>query len=122
KKGAKSYHPLLAFASELKIVVHNRFRTGSAYTSNGILSFVKQIVEILPKEIEKIFFRADSGFFNGRLFDQTERVPLYQYACYCSNLELAPAALHKKYKERSTSENWIEQVKKSTFSWKNINE
>ncbi|MBZ0199319.1 MAG: hypothetical protein K8H86_05595, partial [Ignavibacteriaceae bacterium] len=46
KKGAKSYHPLLAFASELKIVVHNRFRTGSAYTSNGILSFVKQIVEI----------------------------------------------------------------------------
>ncbi|MBZ0201303.1 MAG: transposase, partial [Ignavibacteriaceae bacterium] len=72
KKGAKSYHPLLAFASELKIVVHNRFRTGSAYTSNGILSFVKQIVEILPEEIEKIFFRADSGFLNGSLFDLLE--------------------------------------------------
>ncbi|MDW7682371.1 MAG: transposase, partial [bacterium] len=32
KPGAKSYHPLLAFVSELKLVVNSWFRTGSAYT------------------------------------------------------------------------------------------
>lgn len=179
KKGAKSYHPLLAFISELKIVINNRFRTGSAYTSNGILSFVRQTREILPKEIKEVFFRADSGFFNGKLlelleefhwdylikvklkglkklletqqwkridseysicefdyqakdwkkkrrlkairriigytdgeyFGEKQKVPVYEYACYSSNLSLNAKVLHEKYKERSTSENWIEQVK-----------
>ena len=188
KKGAKSYHPLIAFASELKIVINNRFRTGSAYTSNGILSFIKQTSEILPKGIRDIFFRADSGFFNGDLFDlleelkwdylvkvklknlndilkkqqwieldsevsvcefeyqarqwrkkrilkairtitgyteveyfgQTEQVPIYEYACYCSTLELKGDGLHEKYNERSTSENWIEQVKNQLLAGKTL--
>jgi hypothetical protein len=196
KKGAKSYHPLLAFVSELKIVVNNRFRTGSAYTSNGIISFIKQTAAILPKEISKILFRADSGFFDGELFDlleeigwdylvkvklknlnntlkkqqwielnsevsicefeyqarqwrkkrilkairtitgytsaeysgytsaeyfgQIQQVPIYEYACYCSTLELKPDGLHEKYNERSTSENWIEQVKNQLLAGKTL--
>src|SRR3990172_6607769 len=74
KKGAYSYHPLLAFVSELKIVVNNRFRTGSAYTSNGIISLIKQTAKILPKEVSKVFFRADSGFFSGELIDLLEEL------------------------------------------------
>jgi hypothetical protein len=188
KKGAKSYHPLLAFISELKIIVNNRFRTGSAHTSNGILSFVKQTAEILPKEIGKVFFRADSGFFSGELFDlleelgwdylikvklknlyklllgqqwkevtpgvsvcefeyeskqwrkkrrlkairtlsgyteveyfgETQRVAVYEYACYCSSLDLSGEGLHEQYNERSTSENWIEQVKNQLLAGKTI--
>ncbi|MGD8780374.1 MAG: IS1380 family transposase [Ignavibacteria bacterium] len=188
KKGAKSYHPLLAFITEMKIVVNNRFRTGSAYTSNGILSFIRQTSEILPEEIKEIFFRADSGFFNGKLFDlveelqwdylikaklknmnklleqqkweevgtsvsicefeyqaknwekarklkairtvsgyteveyfgQKQQVPVYQYACYCSSLEVDAKQLHEKYKERSTSENWIEQVKNQVLAGKTL--
>ena len=188
KKGAKSYHSLLAFISEMKIVVNNRFRTGSSYTSNGILSFIRQTTEIIPKEIKEIFFRADSGFFNGKLFDlleelqwdylvkaklknmkklleqqqweevsrqvsicdfeyqsknwergrklkairtvtgyteveyfgQKQRVPVYEYACYCSSLEADAKQLHEKYKERSTSENWIEQVKNHLFAGKTL--
>jgi hypothetical protein len=41
KKGAKSYHPLLVFVSEMKLLYHTWFRTGSAYTSNGIIDFLK---------------------------------------------------------------------------------
>jgi len=72
KPGANSYHPLLCFLSELKIVIKTRFRTGSAYTSNGICSFIEETASIIPDNIEKIFFRADSGFFNGKLFDLLE--------------------------------------------------
>ena len=181
KKGAKSYHPLLAFASEIKLVINSWFRTGSAYTSNGICEFIRQTAVVLPAQIKDVFFRADSGFFNGSLFDLLESfhwtylvkvklknlkqllekqnwqtladnpniaicefvykakkwkrertlkairtisdwievefmgkkqfVPKYEYFCYCSNLDIDTLALHELYKQRSTSETWIEQVK-----------
>jgi len=73
KRGAKSYHPLLAFVSEMKLVVNNWFRTGACYTGNGICEFVKQTKAVLPSNIKHVFFRADSGFFNGDLFDLLEK-------------------------------------------------
>ncbi len=181
KKGAKSYHPLLVFVSEIKLLYHTWFRTGSAHTSNGICDLLKEIKQSLPENIKKVFFRADSGFFSGKLFDQLESfkwdylvkvklknlkkllqaqdwevvdldkdiaicefeykasswkrsrtfrairtvreyvevdflegkklIPVYQYACYASTYELDAQELHDIYKQRSTSETWIEQVK-----------
>ena len=181
KKGAKGYHPIIAFVGNLKIVLNTWFRTGSAYTSNGICEFIKQCAAVLPSTIKSVFFRADSGFFNGALFDlleelnwtylvkvklknlkkllesqqwehlknnskvaicefeykankwkrsrkfsairtitdwktvefmgEIQRVPVYEYACYCSDLNLDAYELHELYKQRSTSETWIEQVK-----------
>jgi len=180
KRGAKSYHPLLLFSSDSKCVVNSWFRPGSSYTSNGIVEFLKQSSSWLP-EAERIFFRADSGFFSGALFDwleqkqwdylvkvklkglkellakqqwtdakghsgfsvcefwyqcndwknarpfkavrwidgykkvtflgETEWIPIYKYACYCTNQDMDVWAAHECYKKRSTSENWIEQVK-----------
>ena len=72
KPGAKSYHPLLAFVSEMKLVLNSWFRTGSCYTSNGICEFIKQTKAIIPTNVEQVFFRADSGFFSGELFDLLE--------------------------------------------------
>ena len=190
KKGALSYHPLLAFASELKIVLNSWFRTGSAYTSNGICEFLKQTQAFIPSNIRSIFFRADSGFFSGELFDLLEMftwnylvkvklknlksllseqtwyelkghkgisicefdykatrwkksrklrairhikgwerkeflgtiefVPVYEYACYCSNLPGTAFDLHEIYKQRSTSETWIEQVKNQLLAGKTL--
>ena len=73
KKGAASYHPLVCYYSEMKLLVNSWFRTGSAYTSNGICQFMSQTLWVLPKKIRQIFFRADSGFFNGALFDLLEQ-------------------------------------------------
>lgn len=179
KKGAKSYHPVIAFIAETKTVLNSWFRCGSAYTSNGICEFIKQTKAILPATVKNVFFRADSGFFNGALFDLLEDfqwtylvkvklknlkkllekqvwtplkdgidicefeyqakswkkarklkairfikehvqadfmgtiqlVPVYDYFCYCSDLDLNAFELHELYKKRSTSETWIEQVK-----------
>jgi len=68
----KSYHPLLVFVSEMKLLYHTWFRTGSAYTANGIVDFLKGVEVSLPENIAKVFFRADSGFFSGKLFDLLE--------------------------------------------------
>ena len=72
KRGAKGYHPLLVFVGEMKLLYHSWFRTGSAYTSNGITDFLREVGASLPGTVEKVFFRADSGFFSGKLFDLLE--------------------------------------------------
>jgi hypothetical protein len=72
KKGAFSYHPLLAFCTDTKEILQGWLRDGSAYTSNGIVEFTKQLLANLPKET-RIFFRADSGFFVGDLLDLLDK-------------------------------------------------
>ena len=68
KKGARSYHPLLAFCTETKEILQGWLRTGSAYTSHGIVEFMKQLLAQLP-DSQRIIFRGDSGFFVGALLD-----------------------------------------------------
>lgn len=192
KKGAKSYHPLLVFASELKLLYHTWFRSGSAYTSNGICEFLKEVQSSLPDIMKTVFFRADSGFFGGDLLDllesykwnylikvklknlkqllekqtfkelkgqptisicefdyttkewngkvrklkairtvkeyvestylgKIEFIPVYEYACYISSYENKDAnELHELYKQRATSETWIEQVKSQLLAGKTL--
>lgn len=188
KKGAKSYHPLIAFVSEMKLVLNTWFRTGSAYTSNGICEFVREISAQIPHTVRAVLFRADCGFFHGDLFTQcenfgwsflvkvkikgfekilakqtwvknsdgneyctfeyrcgswekartfhgirvqtgtttvemlgdTEEIPVYTYASFCSNLEYSAQEIYGKYRERSTSETWIEEVKSQALAGKTL--
>jgi len=39
KKVTKSYHPILVFVNEMKLLYHTWLMTGSAYTSNGFVEF-----------------------------------------------------------------------------------
>lgn len=66
KRGALSYHPQLAFCAQTKEVLQGWLRSGDAYTANGAIEFMKQLLVTLPSHI-KIFFRADSGYFGGPL-------------------------------------------------------
>lgn len=187
KKGGRSYHNLIAFIGNIKLVINTWFRDGSSYTSNGISEFVKEIHSRLSKKMG-VFFRADSGFFNGELFDLLEKwnwrylvkvkmkglkellvkqewvkdkdgneycqfmhkcanwskarcffgvrkidryeekpfldgvqiVPVYVYSCFCSDLQESPQSIYKRYRERSTSETWIEEVKSQAQAGKTL--
>ena len=68
KKGARSYHPQIAFLVETKEILQAWFRTGNAYTSNGAVEFTKQLLAHLPNRM-RIIFRCDSGYFDGNLLD-----------------------------------------------------
>ena len=59
KRGVNSYHPLLVFVSEMKLLNHTWFRTGAAYTANGVVEFLKEEQSSLPRNIRKVFFRAN---------------------------------------------------------------
>lgn len=51
RKNGMSYHPLLVFVSEMKILYHSWFSTGSAYTSNSIVDFFHEVRSSLPDKI-----------------------------------------------------------------------
>ena len=71
KRGALSYHPLLAFATHTKEILQGWLRSGNAYTSNGVLEFMKQLLAQLDGN-QRIIFRGDSGFFVGELMDHLD--------------------------------------------------
>ena len=73
KKGAYSYHPQLAFCTETKEILQGWLRTGSAYTSNGIVELMKQLLTQLPNT-QRILFRGDSGYFVGALLDHLDHL------------------------------------------------
>lgn len=66
KRGAFSYHPLMAFCCDTKEIMQAWYRTGSAYTSNGIVEFMKQLLVHMSGRV-RLVFRGDSGFFVGAL-------------------------------------------------------
>ncbi len=68
RRGALSYHPLLAFCVESKEILQAWLRAGSAYTGNGVVEFMKQLLAHLPNKV-RIVFRGDKGFFAGELLN-----------------------------------------------------
>jgi len=73
KKGQLAYHPLLAFCAETKEILHSWYRCGSAYTSNGAVEFLKELMAGLRHGV-KYLLRADSGFFDGDLLDYLDSI------------------------------------------------
>jgi hypothetical protein len=98
-KGKRCYHPLICFCSEMKIVVNTWFRPGNTYTANGIVEFMMQTLAALPRKVKTVFFRADSGFFCGTLFDLLENEG-HEY--------LVKAKLTPKIKRELSEQKWDE--------------
>lgn len=71
KPGRPSHHPLMAFIADCKMVANYWQRSGDAYTSNNIESFLDDTFEKLGNK--KIgLFRADSGFYDKKVFNYLE--------------------------------------------------
>jgi len=79
KKGAKSYHPLLAFLGSTRECLLSWLRPGNTYTANGSSEFIKQAFDMLPKRMNSLLVRGDSGFFNEKLIRAIEERKGAQY-------------------------------------------
>lgn len=64
--------PAAAFCTATKEIVQAWLRTGSAYTSNGIVAFMEQLCAQFPAH-QRLVLRADSGFFAGALLEFLEQ-------------------------------------------------
>jgi hypothetical protein len=71
----RGYHPILASRADTGELLHLRLRTGSASSQRGILRFTDELIARLGRAgaTGPTLLRADSGFWNNKLFDRLER-------------------------------------------------
>jgi hypothetical protein len=62
-KGKKSYQPILTFIAETREYVAGELRNGDRPTGRQIARHIKEAVQALPRAVESICARADSGFY-----------------------------------------------------------
>ena len=62
-KGKKSYQPMLTFMAETHEYVWGELRNGDRPDGKQIARHLRSVIAALPQGIEKIFARADSGFY-----------------------------------------------------------
>ncbi len=71
KKGRPSQHPIIAFISELKLVVNGWLRPGNTTSANNMKAFLEESFRIIDKT--KIgLLRADNGFCPGECLSYFE--------------------------------------------------
>jgi hypothetical protein len=71
----RGYHPILASRAETGEVLHLRLRKGSANTQRGILRFTDELIARVARAGANgvKLFRADSGFWNTKVFERLEQ-------------------------------------------------
>jgi hypothetical protein len=62
-KGKKSYQPILTFVAETREYISGELRNGDRPDGKQIARHLQRVFAVLPQCIEKIFARADSGFY-----------------------------------------------------------
>jgi hypothetical protein len=69
------YHPLLATRADTREVLHIRLRKGSANTQKGMLRFTEELIARVGRAgaAGAKLLRADSGFWNTKVFERLER-------------------------------------------------
>src|SRR5216683_2477634 len=62
-RGKKSYQPILTFLAETREYVGGELRKGDRPTGKQIAQHLEGVFAALPKMVERVYARADSGFY-----------------------------------------------------------
>ena len=62
-KGKKSYQPILTFLAETREYISGELRNGDRPTGAQIKRHLQQVLAALPRQVQRIQARADSGFY-----------------------------------------------------------
>ncbi len=110
KLGNRCYNIQFAFCDELKAYVTGFVRSGNAYTANGAIELIKEIVTTHKTSDMEIFFRMDSGYFDEEIIETIESlgckflIKAKAYATLVSQVTASSAVFHKGINERETAE------------------
>jgi hypothetical protein len=88
------YHPILATRADTRETLHIRLRKGSANTQKGIKRFTDELIARVDRAgaTGTVLLRADSGFWNTKIFERLERVG-WQYSIGVRMIKTVRAAV-----------------------------
>ena len=72
-KGKRSYQPILTFVAETREYVSGELRNGDRPTGAQIARHLDSVFATLPRQVQKTYARADSGFYCGEAVETYER-------------------------------------------------
>jgi hypothetical protein len=72
-KGKKSYQPILTFLAETREYVAGQLRNGDRPTGKEIARHLEGVFAAVPKGVETIYARADSGFYCAEAVEAYEK-------------------------------------------------
>jgi len=70
--GERGWMPILAFWSELDLVVHEEFRQGAVPPQSDALNFLKDTIRQLPSTVTRLYVRSDSAWYQKDVLDYCE--------------------------------------------------
>ncbi|WP_269920189.1 IS1380 family transposase [Caldifermentibacillus hisashii] len=121
--GTVGFHPLVAFDGITGDFLKAKLRAGNVYTSNGVVDFVKPIIEHYNEKFPETtpFLRGDSGFAVPALYDLCEDESVYYVIRLKSNAILQRMAdeLHPATEifDVTKSEHYYEEIEYQAKSW-----
>ncbi|MGG3750321.1 IS1380 family transposase [Heyndrickxia faecalis] len=121
--GTVGFHPLVAFDGIMGDFLKARLRPGNVYTSNGVVDFVKPLIEHYNEKFPETlpFLRGDSGFAVPALYELCEEQSVYYVIRLKSNANLQRLAdeLHPASTPTDTTklECYYEESEYQAKSW-----
>lgn len=76
RHGRPSHHPLIAVLAEAHFVLHGWLRSGNCGSNRGAVEFLKEALALWGQRQKICLVRADSGFFDDKLFAFLEQLCL----------------------------------------------
>jgi hypothetical protein len=73
-RGKKSYQPILTFLAETREYVGGELRKGDRPTGKQIAAHLESVCAALPKSVERVYARADSGFYCREAVEMYEKL------------------------------------------------
>jgi hypothetical protein len=88
--GTTGFHPLVAFDGVTGDFLKAKLRSGSVYTSNGVIEFIQPMIEHYNEKFPEtsLFVRGDSGFAVPALYDLCEKESVYYVIRLKANAQL----------------------------------
>lgn len=106
KKGARSYHPLLAFLNSTRECLLSYCRPGDSFTANNAAGFISHCAGNLYQGWKRLIFRMDCGFFSGEIFEAIEKISKAEYIIKVKMLNLTKFLECREWKTVPGRNGW----------------
>ena len=77
--GVNGYHPMMINEYNTKLLLSSNFRTGAAYSSNGFINELKEVLAHLDRKGKTVSMRGDSTFYNTEFMDYMHHEDIQYY-------------------------------------------
>lgn len=77
--GVNGYHPMMINEYNTKLLLSSNFRTGSAYSSNGFINELREVLSHLDRKDKTVSMRGDSAFYNAEFMNYMHNEDIQYY-------------------------------------------